>query len=326
MDAIFHKWIDQCALHRLHKKKSKNPHFAHADSYPDSHQLPEDYYHPPDIPDFHFQKDSIGLQSGYQSGVYSFSSQIESGDTINDEVSGEYFEPSKNVADTHVVFVHGWRMNSIQRISKIYLRQMMAKKWNLYFFSLPYHRNREPVHSLYGGELMVSANLDRTLQAIQQAVSDLRALIRWIKQEKQGKVILIGISLGGFLTNLTATVEKEIDTLVSVFYANRLSYSVWNTIPGRYIQAEIESHGITEQQLADYWAITDPSRFKPLVPKERILLFTALYDQYVAIEDADRLWESWDRPARHVYPCGHAGLALCKSRIGRDTLAFLDKL
>ncbi|MEX2103971.1 MAG: abhydrolase domain-containing 18, partial [Bacilli bacterium] len=122
-------------------------------------------------------------------------------------------------------------------------------------------------------------------------------------------------------------VEQEIDALISVFYANRLSYSVWNTIPGIYIKAELEKNGVSEQQLSDLWAIMDPDRFKPLVPKDRILLFSAMHDQYVAKDDADRLWEAWDRPTRHLYPCGHAGLALYKKRICKDTLAFLeDKL
>ncbi len=49
-------------------------------------------------------------------------------------------------------------------------------------------------------------------------------------------LILIGISLGGFITNLTSLVEEEIDVLASIFYANRLSYSIWNTIPGKFIR------------------------------------------------------------------------------------------
>ena len=77
---------------------------------------------------------------------------------------------------------------------------------------------------------MISADIDRTNQSIKQAIVDLRVLIQWIKQNKKGSVILVGISLDGFITNLATTLESEIDALVSIFYANRLSYSIWNTI------------------------------------------------------------------------------------------------
>ena len=99
---------------------------------------------------------------------------------------------------------------------------------------------------------MVSANIERTVQATKQAVADLRALIKWIKTNKNGPLILIGISLGGFITNLISLVEEEIDVLASIFYANRLSYSIWNTIPGKFIREDLEHHGVTYDDLIDY--------------------------------------------------------------------------
>ena len=98
----------------------------------------------------------------------------------------------------------------------------------MYYFTLPYHFEENPINP-YSVEYMVSANIERTVQATKQAVADLRALIKWIKTNKNGPLILIGISLGGFITNLISLVEEEIDVLASIFYANRLSYSIWNT-------------------------------------------------------------------------------------------------
>lgn len=66
----------------------------------------------------------------------------------------------------------------------------------MYYYSLPYHFEREPENSLYSGELMISANIDRTIESTRQAVVDLRALIYWIKANKKGPVIIVGVSLG----------------------------------------------------------------------------------------------------------------------------------
>ncbi|HHV7525970.1 TPA: hypothetical protein ACUNF5_007601, partial [Burkholderia orbicola] len=93
------------------------------------------------------------------------------------------------------------------------------------------------------------------------------------------------------MTNLLATLETQIDIVVSIFYANRLSYAIWNTIPGKFIREELEQHGVTYEDLKTYWEITDPSQAAPKINKDNILLISAVHDQYVHLEDADKLWE-----------------------------------
>lgn len=61
----------------------------------------------------------------------------------------------------------------------------MELGWNTYYFTLPYHFEREPNESLFSGEYMVSAHLERTVQASKQAVVDLRQLINWVKITKR---------------------------------------------------------------------------------------------------------------------------------------------
>lgn len=70
--------------------------------------------------------------------------------------------------------------------SKIFHNRIMNDLgWNMYYYSLPYHFEREPENSLYSGELMISANIDRTIESTRQAIVDLRALIHWIKANKK---------------------------------------------------------------------------------------------------------------------------------------------
>jgi dienelactone hydrolase len=153
---------------------------------------------------------------------------------------------------------------------------------------------------LFHSSLPFSKNT-RTI-ALQRGIydRDLRALIQWIKSNKKGPVVLIGVSLGGFITNLTVTLEPEIDALVSIFYANRLSYSIWNTIPGKYIREDLEHHGMSYNDLIRFWKITEPSLAMPKIKKDKILLISAKYDQYVHLGDTDYLWDCWERPKRYV--------------------------
>ncbi len=227
------KYVDKLALYDLHKKRSKVTQYVSFKYETMKHEEREKFYNTYAAnPQFNINptKDRT-----YSSGNFNFRSSISLGDKNNDMVSGEVYLNSNENAP-NVIFVHGWRMDSNARIKNIFHKDMLNLGWNMYYFTLPYHFEREPEESTYSGEFMISANIERTVAASRQAVADLRAFIQWIKSNKSGPVILIGVSLGGFITNLTATLESNIDVLVSVFYANRLSYSIWHTNPGMYIK------------------------------------------------------------------------------------------
>ncbi|MCI0765890.1 alpha/beta hydrolase [Bacillus sp. TL12] len=314
------KMVERFALYDLHRKRSKNFQFSPLPSIKGEVKDIEAFYKK-QLTDISFDLKSSDIKN-YKTGKFKYESGIQTGYSRNDLVTGEAYI-NNNEAAANVIFVHGWRMDSNDRVKKIFHNQIMDLGWNMYYFTLPFHFDREPDNSLYSGEFMVSANIQRTVRSTQQAVVDLRTLINWIKTNKEGPIVLIGISLGGFITNLTSLVEPDIDVLASIFYANRISYSIWNTDPGKYIKSDLENHGVTYQELIDYWKVTEPSQALPKVKKENILLITAKYDEYVHFEDTDYLWSSWDRPTRYIYNCGHAGIVLKKKKIGTDTLNFI---
>lgn len=318
------KVIDLCALYDLHKKRSKEFQFTPIDNVNGEVEDLASFYKSNPV-DIRFKaEEPSGTE--YVLNKFEYQSSIKTGYPKNDLVTGEAYLNKNEDAVPNIVFVHGWRMQSNSRVQKIYHEQMMELGWNMYYSTLPFHFERKPEESLYSGEYMVSANVERTVKASQQAVADLRALIQWIKRNKKGPVVLIGVSLGGFITNLTALVEREIDMLVSVFYANRLSYSIMKTNPGKYIKKDLEKHGVNYEQLVNHWKITEPSQAVPVMNKDNILLISSKHDQYVHMEDTSLLWESWGRPERYVYTdCGHAGIVLKRKKIAKDTIDFIRK-
>ncbi|HEK9103472.1 TPA: alpha/beta hydrolase [Bacillus pseudomycoides] len=319
---FFSKAIDLCALYDLHRKRSQEFQYS---------SVSNKYLEIENIQDF-YKSSSVAIQfnmgecdnQNYKVGKFEYESSIKSGISCNDIVTGEAFI-NKNEDSPNVILVHGWRMDSIDKVKNIFQKMMMDLGWNMYYFTMPYHFNREPGSSLYSGEYMISANVERTVEASQQAVADLRGLIHWLKENKKGQVILIGISLGGFITNLTALVEPQINVLASIFYANRLSYSIWKTNPGKYIKKDLQEHGVTYEDLINHWKITEPSQSAPVINKDNILLISAKNDQYVHIQDTDYLWESWGKPTRYVYNGGHAGIVLNRNKISTDTIQFIRK-
>lgn len=310
---MFARLIDRLALYQFHQKRSQENHFS-------LKTLPYSA-----IKETNVSISSFREVEDYRVGKLTFQSVIPSSIPCNDFVKGEAW--LQKIEDMpNVIFVHGWRMESYDRVKNIFHERIKNElHWNMYYIPLPYHMERKPSESLYSGEYMISANINRTVLATQQAIADIRAVIQWIKSNQKGPIIVIGVSLGGWITNLLATMEENIDYISSIFYTNSLAHAVWHTIPGRYIKADLVKHGVTFQDLQTYWDVTNPSCFSPVVNKNNIFLLSAKYDQYVDFDDATDLWKSWGYPKRMVMNCGHSGIVLKRKQIADETIRFLTE-
>lgn len=314
---------DSYALHMFHRQKSSRSHFKPSEHNAWASTKKDSFFLEPEPIELISQV--VETSEYYIASTFSIPSQIENGKT-NEIVKGLVYEARHSTNKLNLILVHGWRMSGRERLDKLFLEPILREGYNLYQFTLPYHMERSPESSAYSGELMISADIDRTLHSVQQAVSDLRALIHWLKTHRSGKVVLIGVSLGGLITNLTATLEERFDGLVSLFYANSLPCTIWETTPGKYIKRDFEKHGFNYEDLKKAWAVTIPSNYKPLIPKNNILLLSASYDKYIAEQDSKELWLAWDQPRRILYPYGHSGIVLGRKALRKDILTFLRDL
>src|SRR5947199_382710 len=75
---------------------------------------------------------------------------------------------------------------------------------------LPFHGLRTPAAVRFSGALFPTANVFRTNEAFAHALADLRALIAWLRNRGTPEIGLMGMSLGGYLTALTASCEPEL--------------------------------------------------------------------------------------------------------------------
>ena len=170
------KAIDLCALYDLHRKRSKEFQYSSISNKYLGIENIEEFYKTSPV-DIQFNMRAYD-NPNYKVGKFEYESSVKSGIPCNDTATGEAFI-NKNEDSPNVILVHGWRMDSTNKLKNIFQQKMMDLGWNMYYFSMPYHFDREPESSLYSGEYMISANVERTVEASQQAVSDLRALIHW---------------------------------------------------------------------------------------------------------------------------------------------------
>ncbi|SDY60061.1 hypothetical protein [Thermoactinomyces sp. DSM 45892] len=315
--------IDSIVLTNFCRKKSKQSQFqpVGGSSYEPTEKGLELAFPKPTLDDI--QLSPIGNFTKFEMGTYSYMSgaELDLGGKFSE---GEYYLQTNRDQQVHVIVIHGWKSDSLDRGKRLFLDSFSALGYNLFFVMLPHHMKRADSRSDYSGEYMISAHIERTIRAFQQAVTEIRKLIYWLKKQRGGKVVVIGISLGGLVANLIGVVEEEVDLLVSVMYANNLSHTVWNTPVGNDIKQDFESQGVDYYTLQEYWRILEPSRFVPRVSNENILLISGLYDQYVELADSKQLWSAWKEPKHILYKCGHAGIALYRKRIAQDVAQFIQ--
>ena len=323
MMKIVSEIADIYGLHDLHKKYSKKDQFNYVDK--EVTELNSDFlkfYNKPALPKIYSEKDKI--EKSYEIGKIKFPSAVDNGYSNKDAI----FHYRKSlVADNNIniIFIHGWRADDLNRLGKVFLDSFVERGYNIYNYVLPFHMERSPDTSLYNGEYFVSADVSRTLKSMQQSVSDIRALISYIKAEKKGKIIIIGLSLGGITSNLLSEVEENIDVLISLFYANDLSFTIFETEAGKYIKKDFIKNNFDQSLLKESWKVINPSLRKPIIDLNKILLLSGKYDKYVINKDTDILWKNWGKPKRYMNSCGHSGIVFSKNKIKKDVLNFIEE-
>jgi len=319
---IIAKIADSYGLYDLHKKYSKNDQFSYLEKEVSALNSDLNFYAKPFLPEIDFEEKS--QEENYKNGRLKFASQVEN-EVCNKEAIFHYNKCKAADSNINVILVHGWRADNLNRLDKVFLDSFIERKYNIYNYVLPFHMERSPINSIYSGEYFVSANLSRTLKSIQQSISDIRAFIEYLKEKKKGKIIVIGLSLGGIISNLLCEVEENIDVLISLFYGNDLAFTVFETEAGKYMKKDFLKNNFSNQLLSKSWNIINPCLRKPIIELDKILLVSGKYDKYVLGKDTDKLWENWGKPKRYMYDSGHSGIVINKNKVRNETLKFIDK-
>jgi hypothetical protein len=168
---------------------------------------------------------------------------------------------------------------------------------------LPMHGPR--ARGLPKGAAFPSEDVLDNVHGVAQAVWDIRRLLSWIRsQEPDSMIGLNGISLGGYLTSLVATLDDVLTcAILGVPLADLLE------LVGRH--AGLSHYDDLRQMLKlakPIGAMISPLALSPRVPMQGRFIYAGIADRLVHPRDeAARLWEHWGRPEICWYPGGHTG-------------------
>ncbi|MFZ5891645.1 MAG: alpha/beta hydrolase family protein [Myxococcota bacterium] len=185
-----------------------------------------------------------------------------------------------------VVIIHGYMSGKFAIEERMWpLAELDALGFDVALFVLPFHGTRTgPAHALVPE--FPSSDPRMNIEGFRQAVGDLRAFVRFLRRVAHPKVGLMGMSLGGYTTALTASVESELAFLVPVV---PLASLVDFALEQGSLSFDPAEAAIEQELLERIYRPVSPLSMPSRVPSDHALVIGARNDRVTPITHARRL-------------------------------------
>jgi len=276
---------------------------------------------------YSYELKPVLTESRYTVSKLTFPSPIETPDVVNNTVHAEYFAPvgyeGKRPA---VIVLH--ILGADFPLSRYMAARLADRGVAALFVKLPYYGERRPSQGAPSTKRFLSSDIERTVTAMRQGVCDVRRAAGWLASRDQidsERIGVTGISLGGIVSSLAASVDPAIREGVFLLAGGDLSRILWTMPEGAAFRKWWTESGRTQ---ADLKALTDP--FDPMfyanrLAGKRVLIIAGKVDEVVPPASTLVLWEAAGRPPIRWYDCGHYSAAGYLLPGIRQTVDFFAK-
>lgn len=170
-----------------------------------------------------------------------------------------------------------------------------------------------PVHPMHGprcpggfsGQEFMSYDLMNVVHGLAQSMWDTRRIISWIRTQEPSALGVYGVSLGGYLTSLLASLEGAFDCAIAGIPISDLPTLYLHHAPPRLRQQVYDE--MVGGLGAEVLRVVSPLEMEPLVPRDRRFVYAGSIDLMATPSQAHRLWEHWERPRMAWYHGNHVG-------------------
>jgi len=235
---------------------------------------------------------------------FSFDSPVQSGCLENDITRGRLFRGCcRGRQHGAIVMLHGWVASSYFQFARI-ARTVSQWGYDVYLLQLPYHIERS-FPGTHSGEFALSADLNRSLAAMQQTVCEVRALTHWIRKTQGLSTGVIGFSYGGWLAGLTACAESELDFAILTIPVVGVDHVLWESPIGKNIKRDLLKFQVSGTEWKQALSVTELMHLQPAFAPERIGIIVARYDVFIPFELSREFMFRWPKSQRTICPNGH---------------------
>lgn len=237
---------------------------------------------------------------------FSFTSPHPTEDEVNNRAYGKYYQSKANPHGPTVLILPGWMTYKEEKYYTEPLGKMLLEAGiNYIFYSIPYHIERTP-RGTWSGELAISGNLLRTIEAFRQATIEARTIINWLKTAiNPEKIGILGVSLGGWIGSNLLHLPTELDFAILVIPAVSPTAGLWETRIGTPIRKDLEKLGMTKESYERLVKPVNPLSYPPTLNVQKIQIVRAKYDQCVPGYALEKYCQFLGRPQVKIYRQGH---------------------
>jgi dienelactone hydrolase len=236
-----------------------------------------------------------------------FPSPIETPDAENNVVHAEYFVPvGFHAKRPAVVVLH--ILGADFPLSRYMAARLADRGVAALFVKLPYYGERRPEGRDKNDKRFLSADIERTVTAMRQAVCDVRRASFWLGTRPDidpNRIGIAGISLGGIVASLAAAIDPMIREGAVLLAGGDLSSILWGMPEGKKYRVQWLASGRTRQDLNVLTEPFDPLTYADRLIGKRLLFIAGKVDEVIPPSSTLLLWEAAGRPPIHWCDCGH---------------------
>ena len=183
---------------------------------------------------------------------------------------------------------------------------LYGKGYDVLLYLLPFHGPRRDLLSVINGSGLFAHGPSHFNEAMLQAVHDFRIFLDHLEAGGVSQFGVTGLSLGGYVSALLAAVEPRLQVAVPNAPVTSLPQLIPDYFPAN-VGVLISSllHRIPLREAEDSIALHSPLNYRPLLPKDRLMIIGGLGDRLTPPEQTRLLWEHWGHPRLHWYPGNH---------------------
>ena len=229
-----------------------------------------------------------------------------------------------------MVLLHGWAGGQHWVTERTFaVEYWLRHGYDVAAFVLPFHGDRAPGGPLRSGALFPGTKPVRTNEGFGQAIFDLRALSRFLRRRGATAVGALGMSLGGYTTARWASVAGPddaggVDFAVAMIPAVSMARLMWRHGEASPERARAVKAGVTEDLLAEAFAVHTPTTRPARLPRERLFVIGGRGDRITPPEQAEALAAHWGVPVRW-FDGGHLA-QLGRGEVLRDVRRQVGRL
>lgn len=215
-----------------------------------------------------------------------------------------------------LVYVHGW-LEPGSWVEEATLLPLWYRELGVdtAHVQLPFHGRRRPKGQLFHGEWFWTADLVRSIEAVRQAVIDVRSAMAWFRDLGYEEIGVTGLSLGGSITMLTACVSPTPDYVVPMIAHLALAEAVEEAGILWRMKSDLDRFGVGREKRGELFRRLTIGSAKPVLAPERQLWVAAREDAYLKADLVSRQAEAWKNPEVLWIDGGHMTFPLAMESI-----------